>query len=242
MEGTMADALNRVGVTVEDNKYYGSYKDIPLQMFSIPIRGILKARSREGLMFSTGLRDEVLNCVNDIVTENKGQYGVSEEFIRGLPILESEKNNIEIRNFLIKHKERVVLCNGYGVAISYDRRNLGFCFLQNNHKDLCRKVEASDMLAWLENGIKLQSIPFICLKINDSIVIRKEVNRSNYLFTAYGCNILKDKRCEEHLHDWYAKFGKKNVRRETLYHVCMCNSHKYANQWYLVKAKEEEHE
>ena len=243
MRGTMADALSCAGIKIkEEDEYYKKYSDIPLQMYSIPVWGILKDRSREGLRFSTGLREEILSSVNHIVNENKGLKGVSEEFIRDLPILEDKTNNVEIRDFLIRYKERIVLCNGYGVAVSYDRRNLSFSFLQNNHGGLGPQISKKDMLSWIEKGIRVQAIPFICLKVNYSIILREPVTKSNYLFSAYGYNILNDSGFAEHLGDWYAKFGKKNVKRDTVYHICSCQSRKYKDQWYLIKAKEESDE
>lgn len=240
MNTLMMDALKDSGYTFSSKKdYYTSLKDVPRRVFMAVINDIVWEKVKSGVLYSSEMEQEILSKLNQIVSDNSQKKSVSSSFIKKLFILENKKENIEIRNFLLKYKDKVILNKGYGLAIAYDRFKLCYSIISIGDRG---RTDNHEALAYLEEGIESGVIPFICLKVNTFTGFNIEsvkYSKPNYLFSAYGYNILNNEEYEEHLKDWYAKFGRKAVSNTAVYHVCRCNSNKFRNQWYLMKAREE---
>lgn len=227
----------------EKEGFYKNVSDIPAYAFAYLVNSIENNNKTRGVTFSSEYGENILESVNSAVREYGRSTRVRKNFLTKLPILDSEKESIDIKNFLIKHQDKVIYHNGYGLSFAYDKCYLKLTLLQTLPNHLDKKMSVQQALAYLEKMIESGRLPYICLKVNTFMgfnVPNMKSTKNGYLFSAYGVNILKDPVCYDHLGDWYEKFGRKAVKPYSLYHVCRCNSNKYRNQWYLIKDKKEE--
>ena len=242
MGGSLCEALQSVGIYAnEEKKFYNSMREIPGYMFIALLNKTVNESRRDGVRYASNFDETFVNTVNDLISSKLSKTGVSARFIRKLHILEDKKENLEVRKFLLKYRNKILLDKGFGLAISYDKCSLGFSVLQTP-VDGMEEFSMERALNVLSIGINSGKIPFICLKINDFIgfsVKSMKLSKDNYLSSAYGINIIEDDVCNKHLSDWYNKFGKQAVSYWSVYHILRCNSTKHKDQWYLIKDKGE---
>lgn len=238
LSNSIKEALGKAGYIPSYEGFYKLFKDIPMQMFSIPICNVVYSK-RNGSLTIADVREDAQYKVNQIIREMKNKVGISEDFIKELYILESEKESIELRNLLLKYKDKVLLSNGYGCAIVYDSAELKYYVLQNHHT-IAKQIPKSKIVPYLDELLGSGKIPFVCLKLNREYTgFKRPTDKPNYVLSAYGYNILRSDKCNKKLINWYKQFGTSSINPNTLYDICYYTGGKMTG-WYLIKRKKGE--